>query len=115
MSQKITTTTECLLNRKVEFISGKWYNDEEGDSQEHQVMQGMIGNIPEDEKSECNNTSGVLDTLKAQDANPKCECENILEMVNKKSPKRPRRLYVTRNKDFLWTTSARTNKGRKGK
>ena len=50
MSQKIATTIDCLLNRKVELISGKWYNDEETDSQEHQVLQGKIGNIQEDEK-----------------------------------------------------------------
>jgi hypothetical protein len=33
MSQKIATTIECLLYRKVEFISGKWYNDEESNRQ----------------------------------------------------------------------------------
>jgi hypothetical protein len=42
MSQKTATTIECLLNRKVELISGKWYNDEETNSQEHQVTQGKI-------------------------------------------------------------------------
>ena len=64
MSQNIATTIGCLLNRKVELIGGKWYNDKETDCQEHQVVQGTIGNIPEDEESECSNTSGVLDTLK---------------------------------------------------
>jgi hypothetical protein len=103
MPQNTATTIECLLNRKVELISGKWYNDEETDSQEHQDVQGMIGNIPEDEKSECSSTSGVLDTLKVRDANKKCDCENILDIVKKKSPKRPRRQPVTRSKDCLWT------------
>ena len=96
MSQKIATTTECLLNRKVELISGKWYNDKETISQEHQAMQGKIGNNPEDEKC-------ALDTLKAQDIDKKCDCENILDIANKKSPKRLRRQPVIRNNDFLWT------------
>jgi hypothetical protein len=47
-------------------------------------VQGKIGNILEDEKSECNSTSGVLDTLKVKDANQKCDCENILDIANKK-------------------------------
>jgi hypothetical protein len=29
MAKKISTTIECLLNRKVEPINGKWYNEEE--------------------------------------------------------------------------------------
>jgi hypothetical protein len=33
MAKKIATTTECLLNRKVEPISGKWYTVEETDNQ----------------------------------------------------------------------------------
>jgi hypothetical protein len=53
----------------VGLISGKWYNDEETVSQEHQVVQATIGNIQENEKSECSSTSGVLDTLKVQDTN----------------------------------------------
>jgi len=64
MAKKISTTIECLLNRKVEPISGKWYTEEETDNQEHQAMQGKIDNNQEDENSECSSTSGVLDTLK---------------------------------------------------
>jgi hypothetical protein len=90
---KIARTTECLLNRKVEPFSGKWYTEEETDNQEHQALQGKIDNSPEDENSECSSTSDVLDTLKVQDAEQKCECENILDIVNKKSPKRPRRQF----------------------
>ena len=103
MSQKIATTIDCLLNKKVELISGKWYNVTETDCQEHQVVQGTISNIPEDEKSESSSTSGVLDILKVQDTNQKCDCENILDIVNKKSPKRLTRQPVIRNKDSLWT------------
>ena len=99
----------------MKLISGKWYNDEETISQEHQAVQGKVGNNPENEKSECSSTSGVLDTLKIQDANQKCDCENILDIVNQKSPKRLRTEPVTRNNDFYGQTSARTNKGRKGK
>jgi len=32
----------------VELISGKWYTEEETDSQEHQPMQGKKDNNPED-------------------------------------------------------------------
>jgi hypothetical protein len=103
MAKKISTTIECLLNRKVEPISGKWYTEEETDNQEHQAMQGKIDNKQENENSGCSSTSGVLDALKVQDAEQKCECENILDIVNKKSLKRPRRQPVTRNSDFLWT------------
>jgi len=73
MSQKIATTIDCLLNKKVELISGKWYNVTETDCQEHQVVPGMLSNIPEDEKSESSSTSGVLDILKVQDTNQKSE------------------------------------------
>ena len=91
MAKKIATTIERLLNRKVEPISGKWYTEEETDNQEHQAKQGKIDNNPEDENSECSSTLGVLDTSKVQDVKQKCECENILYIVNKKSLKRPRR------------------------
>ena len=40
----------------MELISGKWYADEETDSQEHQAMQGKIDNNQEDETSEYSNT-----------------------------------------------------------
>jgi hypothetical protein len=105
MSQKtaIATVTECLLNRKVELISDKWYNGEQTNSQEHEAMQGKIDNNPEDEKSECSSTSCVLDILKVWDADQKCDCENILDIVNKKSQKRLKRQPLTKNNDFLWT------------
>jgi hypothetical protein len=48
MAKKIATTIECLLNRKVEPVSGKWYTEEETDNQEHQAAQGKINNNPED-------------------------------------------------------------------
>jgi hypothetical protein len=59
MAKKTATTIECLLNRKVEPISGKWYTEEE-----HQAMQEKTDNNPEDEKSECSSTSGILNTSK---------------------------------------------------
>jgi hypothetical protein len=102
MSQKIATNTECLLNRKLELISGKWYNDEETDKV-HEAMQGKIGNNPEDEKSECISTSSVLDILKVPDADLKCDCENILDIMNKKSLKRHRRQRsYPRSQDPTW-------------
>jgi hypothetical protein len=77
-------------------------------------LQGKIDNNPEDEDSECSSTPDVLDTIKVQDVKQKCDCENILDIANKKSPKRPRRQSVTGNRFFNGQTSARTNKGRKG-
>ena len=66
---------------------------------------------PEEQNKECDSTSGVVDTLKAQDPEQICDCENILVIVDKKSPKRPRRQPVTRNKNFFYgQTSTRTSK-----
>jgi len=39
MHKKTARTIECLLNRKVELISGKWYTEEETDNQEHQACR----------------------------------------------------------------------------
>jgi len=103
MAKKTASTTECLPNKKVKPVSGKWYTEEKSDILDHQSVQGEIDNNPEDGNNECRSTSGVLDTLKVQDAQQKCDCENVLVIVDNKSPKRPRRQPVTKNKDFLWT------------
>jgi len=42
-------------------------------SQKLIVKNTRLSNIPEDEKSENSSTSGVLDILKVQDTNQKCE------------------------------------------
>ena len=75
------------LNRKMEPVSGKWYTEEEPDNEEHQAMQGKIDNSPEHENSECSGTSGVLNTLEVQDTEPKCDCENILDIVKRNHQK----------------------------
>ena len=103
MAKKIASTVENLLEKKVEPISRKWFTEEKTDILDHQPVQGKTDNNPEDGNNECRSTSGVLDTLKVQDAKQKCDCENVLVIVENKSPKRPRRQPVTRNKDFLWT------------
>ena len=90
-----------MLNKNEEPISGKWYTEEETDILDHQPVQGKTDNNPEDGNNECSSTSGVLDTLKVQDPEQMCDCEKILVIVNKKSPKRPRRQPVTWIKDFF--------------
>jgi len=103
MAKKIASTIESLLNKKVEPISGKWYTEEKTDILDHHPVQGKADNNPLDGNNECRSSSGILDTLEVQDAEQKCDCENVLGIVDKISPKRPRRQLVTRNKDFLWT------------
>jgi len=74
-------------------------------------VQGKIENNPEEGNKECSSTSDIVDNLKAQDTEQMCDCENILVTADKKkSPKRPRRQPVTRNKNFYGQTSARTSK-----
>ena len=103
MAKKIASTIECWFNKKVEPIRGKWYTEEETGILDHQPMQGKTDNNPEEGNKECSSTSGVVDTLKAQVPEQMCDCENILVIADKITPKRPRREPVTRNKDFLWT------------
>jgi hypothetical protein len=62
---------ECLLNKKMEPISGKWYTEEDSDIPDHQPVQEKIDNNPEDGNSECRSTPGVLDTVKVRDAEQK--------------------------------------------
>jgi hypothetical protein len=111
MAKKIALSIECLFNKKVEPIRGKWYSGEETGILDHQPVQGKVNNNPEEGNKECSSTSGVVDTLKAHDPEQMCDCENILVTAHEKSPKRPRKQSVTRNKDFVYgQTSARTNK-----
>jgi hypothetical protein len=91
MSKKIVATIECLLNKSVDPISVELYNEEVTGNQEHPALQGKTGNHSEEEESECSGTSSVLDTLKVQDSNQNCDCENSLDVVNKTSPRRPRK------------------------
>jgi hypothetical protein len=69
-----------------------------------QPVQGEIDSNLKEGNNECSSTSGVLDTLKVKDTEHKCDCENISVIVHRKSPNRPRRQPVTKNKDFLWTS-----------
>ena len=114
MAKKTASTIECLLNKKVEPIRGKWYTKEETGILDHQPVQGKMDN-PEEWNKECSSTSDVVDTLKTQDPEQMCNCENILVIVDKKSPKRPRRQPVTRNKNFLWTELARGERNSRNK
>jgi hypothetical protein len=73
---------------------------EETINQEHQVLQGKTDNNLEDEEIKSGSTSGVVNSQKVQDIHKVNGCINILDTVNKKSPKRPRRQPITRNSDF---------------
>ena len=75
MAKKTASTIECLFNKKVEPIRGKWYTEEETGILDHQPVQGKIDNNPEEGNKECSSTSAVVDTLKAQDPKQRCECE----------------------------------------
>jgi len=86
----------------VEPIREKWYTEEETGILDHQPVQGKTDNNPEEGNKECSSTSCVVDSLKAQVPEQMCDRENILVIADKKSPKRPRRQPITRNKDFLW-------------
>jgi len=66
MAKKTASTIECLLNKKVEPISGKWYTEGETDTLDHQPVQEKTDNA-EGGNNECSSTSGVLDTSKVQD------------------------------------------------
>jgi len=102
MANKIASTIECMLNKQVEPITGKWYT-EAIDMLDHHPVQGMTNDNTGVEINEHNNTLGGLDTLKVQDAKQKCDCEITSITIDRKPPIRPRRQPVTRNSDFLWT------------
>ena len=59
----------------MEPISGKWITEEKRDILEHQPVQGKLDYNPEGGNSECRSSSGVLDTLKVQDAKQNCIVE----------------------------------------
>jgi len=39
MAKKSASTIQCLLNKKEEPVSGKWYTEEEMDILDHQPVQ----------------------------------------------------------------------------
>jgi hypothetical protein len=88
-----------MLNTKVAPSSVKWCNEEETFNQEHQALQGKTVNDLEDERK-TESTSGVLNSQKVPDIYHMSGCVNVLDAVNKKSPKRPRRQPITRNCHF---------------
>jgi hypothetical protein len=96
MSKKTASTIEYVLNNKVEPISGKWYTDNETYIFDHQPMQGKIDNNLEQRNNECSSTSGVLDTLKAQDTKQKCDCKDIsvVHIVDRKSLMQSKTLLI---------------------
>jgi len=56
MAKKTASTVECLLNKKVEPISGKRYMEKETDNLEHQPVQEKTDNNPEKGNNECRST-----------------------------------------------------------
>jgi hypothetical protein len=104
MAKKIASTLECMLNKQVKPVTGKWYTEKAMDTLDHHPVQGMIVNYTEMEINEHSSTSGGSDTLKAQDPKHKCDCDNTSFTVDRKSPKRPRRQPVTRNSNFYGQT-----------
>jgi len=48
MAKKIASTIECLFNKKVEPIRGKWYTEAETGILDHQPVQGKIDNNPKE-------------------------------------------------------------------
>jgi archaellum component FlaC len=87
----------------VEPISVKWSNEEVNKNHEHQVLWGKTNSNLKVNESKCSNISGELNSLKEKDIHQEGGSENILDIVNRKSPKRPRRQPINRNNDFLWT------------
>jgi hypothetical protein len=47
MAKKIASTIECMLNKQVEPITGKWYTEKAADTLDHHPAQGMIDNYSE--------------------------------------------------------------------
>jgi hypothetical protein len=89
VANKIASTIECMLNKQVEPITGKWYTDKATDTLDHHPVQGTINDNTAVEINEHSNTSGRLDTLKVQDAIQKCDCEITSITIDRKSPKDP--------------------------
>ena len=120
MAKKIASTIECVLNKQVEPITGKWYTDKAIDTLDHHPVQGMINDNTEVEINERSSTSGGFDTLKVQDAKQKVEevtqnedkeaqttheqqaGSNQDQKDDKLPSKRARKPPTTRHEDFLW-------------
>jgi hypothetical protein len=87
MAKKIVATIECVLNREVEPISMKWCNEVVTNNQEHQTLRGKTDINLEDNENKCNSTLGDFNFHKEQDIHHESGGVNILDTVNKKSPK----------------------------
>jgi hypothetical protein len=105
MAKKIASTIECLFKKKVESIRGKWYTKEETGILDHQPVQGKSDN-PEQGNKECSSTSGVVDTLKAQDVEQMCDPIIISEIGHLDSLTAVSKSKTTSNQDTIGSLTA---------
>jgi hypothetical protein len=71
MAKKIAATIECVLNKQVQAITGKWYTEKATDTLDHHPVQGTIDNYTEMEINKRSSTSGGSDTLSYKTPNIK--------------------------------------------
>lgn len=111
MAKQIAATIERVLKKKVEPISMKWVNEIVTKNQEHQALQEKTKNNLEDKENKGNSTLGGKISHKNQGIKQESDGVNILDTVSTRSPKRRRRQPLTRNNDFLWSTSTKNKQG----
>jgi hypothetical protein len=75
-------------------------------------LWGKTDNNLEDDESKCSSTLGELNSIKGQDSHQENGGVNILDTVNKRSLKRPRRQPITRIRIFLWTNITKNYQGK---
>jgi len=74
------------------------------------VWEKTMHNL-EDNENKGNGALGGIISQKNQVINQESDGVNILDTVGTRSPKRLRRQPLTRNNDFLWTTSTKNKQG----
>jgi hypothetical protein len=111
MAKKIAATIERVLKKKVEPISMKWVNEIATKNQEHQALQEKTKNNLEDKENKGNSTLGGKTSHKHQGIKQESDGVNILDTVSTRTPKRLQRQPLTRNNDFLWSTSTKNRYG----
>ena len=100
-----------MLNKKVEPISMEWDNGIVTRNQGQQALQEKTMHNLEDNENKGNGTLGGIISQKNQVINQESDGVNILDTVGTRSPKILRRQPLTRNNDFLWTTSTKNKQG----
>ena len=111
MAKKIAATIERVLNKKVEPISMEWGNGIVTRNQGQQALQEKTMHNLEDNENKGNGALGGIISQKNQVINQESDGVNILDTVGTRSPKRLQRQPLTRNNDFLWTTSTKNKQG----